>query len=226
MRQKLPQSSPPVDNAAVPASAINRSTQGFIGTADSISSLSGMQANSLSGMQATSLSDGQGNSLSGRQANSVMSQGSGASRGASDHELSRAVFGNSSQSNSSQSSNRVVSGSGVQNSEAVRSVQPDSHVNSAFPVKPIASQEMRVAGAENGAKTETGPQNETGVGSVQLSLLEFRRLIAGGLPNPATRVFVVTGRGLAGPIRITQITQVIRLKCVPAASLLFSMLCS
>ncbi len=50
--------------------------------------------------------------------------------------------------------------------------------------------------------------NQAGAGSVPLSLLEFRRLTAGGLPNPATRAFVVTGRGLAGPIRITQITQV------------------
>ncbi len=48
----------------------------------------------------------------------------------------------------------------------------------------------------------------SGVGGVALSLLEFRKLVAGGLPNPATRVFVVTGRGLAGAIRVTRITQV------------------
>jgi len=59
--------------------------------------------------------------------------------------------------------------------------------------------------------TRTAPvadAKESGLGGVPLSLLEFRKLIAGGLPNPATRVFVVTGRGLAGAIRVTQITQV------------------
>ena len=213
MRQKLPQSSPPVDTAAVPTSTINRNTQGFVSSADSISSIGDGQAISLGDRQARSLSDG--------QAISAVSQGSGMSRGASDHELSRAVFGNS-----SQSSDRVVSGSGVSNSEAARPAQPHSHVNSTFPVLPVASQEVRVAGVDNGAKTEIGTQNETGVGSVSLSLLEFRRLIAGGLPNPATRVFVVTGRGLAGPIRITQITQVIPLNCEPETSLLFALLCS
>jgi hypothetical protein len=139
------------------------------------------------------------------------------SHSASDHELSHAVFGGGSQNsdriaNGSSSSSRIANGS---SSSANTSLAPVSSVHgeaAAVAPPPAQAQDMRqdtTATANNGGKTEPeAPREGLGAGSVPLSLLEFRRLIAGGLPSPSTRVFVVTGRGLAGPIRITHITQV------------------
>ncbi len=110
--------------------------------------------------------------------------GGGGVLGASaDHELSHAVFGRSSSMSSSSSNSVTVSGP---NSDAPHALQPSL----------VAQNEPG-----NGLK-------ETAVGSSQVSLLEFRRLVAAGLPNPATRYFVVTGRGLAGAMRVTSVTQV------------------
>lgn len=77
------------------------------------------------------------------------------------------------------------------------------------PLSPYSSAIGNGKGGDNVTRTApVADAKESGLGGVPLSLLEFRKLIAGGLPNPATRVFVVTGRGLAGAIRVTQITQV------------------
>jgi hypothetical protein len=114
---------------------------------------------------------------------------------ATDHELSTAVFGKSNIGISSSSSNNSISG---MNSDAARTLPPS--ITSSAQV--VSSSEVgRVSGIDSGSSLR-----ESVAGSVPVSLLEFRRLVAGGLPNPATRYFVVTGRGLAGAMRVTQIT--------------------
>jgi hypothetical protein len=112
----------------------------------------------------------------------------GLSLDASDHELSRAVFGGG---------NSVTGPSGTISSDVTRPLSA--------PLSPYAS---GIGNGKGGDNAPVADAKESGLGGVPLSLLEFRKLIAGGLPNPATRVFVVTGRGLAGAIRVTQITQV------------------
>jgi hypothetical protein len=122
--------------------------------------------------------------------------GGGALGASADHELSHAVFGRSSSISSSSNS---VSVSGPY-SESARALQP-----------PPSSSSQTVPSADVGRVAQNEPGNgfkETAVGSSQISLLEFRRLIAAGLPNPATRYFVVTGRGLAGAMRVTSVSQV------------------
>lgn len=99
----------------------------------------------------------------------------------------------------SSSSNNSVTVSGP-NSDAPRALQPS-----------LPSSSQTVPSVDVGRVAQNEPGNglkETAVGSSQVSLLEFRRLVAAGLPNPATRYFVVTGRGLAGAMRVTSVTQV------------------
>ena len=120
----------------------------------------------------------------------------GRALGATDHELSTAVLGKNSVSISS-SSNNSISG---MNTDASRKLPPSL---------PSSSQVLSTADTDRGSRIESGSGSKESIaGSVPLSLLEFRRLVAGGLPNPATRYFVVTGRGLAGALRVMQITQV------------------
>ena len=120
--------------------------------------------------------------------------GGGGVLGASaDHELSHAVFGRSSSMSSSSSNSVTVS-------DAPHALQPS-----------LPSSSQTVPSVDVGRVAQNEPGNglkETAVGSSQVSLLEFRRLVAAGLPNPATRYFVVTGRGLAGAMRVTSVTQV------------------
>ncbi len=112
----------------------------------------------------------------------------------SDHELSTAVFGKNSSSSSSSNS---ISGA---NSDATRPLLPSLPSSSQV----FSSTDSgKVAGI-----TSDIDRKEAVPAGVPVSLLEFRRLVAGGLPNAATRYFVVTGRGLAGELRVTQITQV------------------
>ena len=113
----------------------------------------------------------------------------GLSLDASDHELTRAVFGGGNSS--------VTGPSGSISSDVTRPLSA--------PFSPHSSAIGNGKGRDN---VTVADAKESGLGGVPLSLLEFRKLIAGGLPNPATRVFVVHGRGLAGAIRVTQITQV------------------
>jgi hypothetical protein len=181
MRQKLPQSASPVDSATAPPSSstmnpnVQRNSQEF----------------------PLEFGGGVGSSIDDEASSAAAPVGGRhwQSHSASDHELSRAVFGGG-----SQATDRSVSSSASSAAAA-----PPAHIAA------LASDAVvhHVTNKEPGsARTEPREAKEAGVGSVPLSLLEFRRLTAGGLPNAATRVFVVTGRGLAGPIRVTQITQV------------------
>ena len=158
MRQKLPQSAALVDGVAASPSTLNQGSSQDLG-----GGASGNVDDAPSSAAAP---------VGSRQWQS---------HSASDHDLSRAVFGGSHTTDST-------------------AAAPQSHI------APFASDAV----ADHVTNKEPGSARtkEAGAGSVPLSLLEFRRLTAGGLPNPATRAFVVTGRGLAGPIRVTQITQV------------------
>jgi hypothetical protein len=178
MRQKLPQSASPADSAAAPQSTstmnpnVQRNFQEF--------------PSEFGGGVGSSMAD----EASGAAA--AVDVRHWQSHSASDHELSRAVFGGGSQATVSSVSSSTAAAPPVH----IAALASDAVVH-------------HVTNKESGsASTEPREAKEAGVGSVPLSLLEFRRLTAGGLPSAATRVFVVTGRGLAGPIRVTQITQV------------------
>ena len=170
MRQKLPQSAALVDGVAASPSTLNQGSSQDLG-----GGASGSTDDAPSSAAAP---------VGSRQWQS---------HSASDHDLSRAVFGGSHTTDSTAAAPQ----SHTTDSTAAA---PQSHI-AAFASDAVAD---HMTNKEPGsARTK-----EAGAGSVPLSLLEFRRLTAGGLPNPATRAFVVTGRGLAGPIRVTQITQV------------------
>jgi hypothetical protein len=135
------------------------------------------------------------------------------SSGPSDLELSLAVFGNSDdsaeKSRMSASIRSEVRGEKgrdqmLQKSDVSGSGQSTRALSS--PSALLSSSRYGTSGSK-AASTDAGSTwRASGAGGVQLSILEFRRLTAGGLPHPSNRTFIVTGRGLAGPLRVVQIT--------------------